>query len=327
VIPSTPPELSVVIPSHQTRELTLACLASLERGGGVEREVLVVDDASTDGTAEAVEQRFPAVRVLRQAGPQGFSRSANHGLAAARGEILWLLNADTEVDAGSMDRLASAFAADLGLGVAGATLRYPDGRPQWSAGTAPTWLWLAAMASGVAGGLPRWRRQRRPGSPTHPAWVTGAAMAIRRKTWLTVGPLEERFAFYAQDLDFCLRAREAGFGIALLPEVAVMHHHGAAIGQRSEATTDRAHLAHLWSDLALWADLRRPRWWALGARLALLGGAGVRLANAALRELAGRHGATRDRAAARAGLLALLGLDASQALLAIHPAAPRAPRP
>src|SRR5436305_972089 len=92
--------LSVVIPTHDTQELTLACLGSLFRSAVPGMEVIVVDDASRDGTAEAVRERFPAAIVLRHEAAERFTRAANAGLGRAQGEILLLLNSDTEVEAG-----------------------------------------------------------------------------------------------------------------------------------------------------------------------------------------------------------------------------------
>ncbi len=146
--------LSVVVPTHDTRDLTLACLGSLAGQKVPGLQVIVVDDASTDGTAEAVARLHPGVRVL-QTGERavGFTRAANLGLAAAEGEILLLLNSDTEVDPGGLAALLAAFAADSRLGAAGGALRYPDGRPQWSGGPAPTLLWLFGLASGLPAAL------------------------------------------------------------------------------------------------------------------------------------------------------------------------------
>ncbi len=234
------PPLSVVVPSRNTRRLTLACLASLAAAAArpelASMEVVLVDDAGSDGTAEAVAERFPRVRLLRLGERAGFTRAANRGMAAAAGELLLLLNSDTEVEPAGLAALPAAFAAAPRLGIAGGALRYPDGTPQWSGGGEPTALWLLALASGLPallGRVPPWRRLR-PASGSGRgagavAWVTGAAMAVRRAAWEQVGPFDERFAFYAQDLDLCLRARDAGWEVAILPGLRVVHHHGATI--------------------------------------------------------------------------------------------------
>jgi GT2 family glycosyltransferase len=289
-----PPSLSVVIPTHDTRELTLKCLDSLSaagpEGAAIDTtetlEVILVDDASRDGTAEAARSRHPGVAVLRHETAQRFTRAANAGLARARGEILLLLNSDTEVAPGGLARLVARFAEDPGLGIAGALLHYPDGSPQWSGGRAPTLLWFFALATGLPALLSRlpFYRRARPLALTDPTsvdWVTGAAMAIRRQAWEAAGPLDEGFRFYAQDLDVCLRARRAGWKVEIHPGFPVLHHHGATIG-RDPGARDRRHLELLWSDLLRWARKHRGAAWGNRAAAVLRAGARLRLAARAL---------------------------------------------
>jgi GT2 family glycosyltransferase len=279
-----PPSLSVVIPTHDTRELTLQCLDSLYAAWPEAEtvEVILVDDASRDGTAEAVRSRHPGVAVLRHETAERFTRAANAGLARARGEILLLLNSDTEVTPEGLARLAARFAEAPRLGIAGALLHYPDGSPQWSGGRQPTLLWFFALASGLPAllaRLPFYRRAKplAPAAPTAVDWVTGAAMAIRRQAWEAAGPLDEGFRFYAQDLDFCLRAGRAGWKVEIHPGFAVLHHHGATIGRDPQAR-DRQHLELLWSDLLRWARKHRGAAWGNRAAAVLRTGARLRLA-------------------------------------------------
>lgn len=251
--------------------------------------MILVDDASRDGTAEEVAALWPQVSILHHEQAAGFTRSANDGLARARGEILLLLNSDTEVTAGGFTALRQAFARDPRLGVAGAALRYPDGSPQWSGGYAPTLLWLFALSSGLPALLARlpFYRKAKPLAPPPSAppaaldWVTGAAMAIRREAWEEAGPLDEEFRFYAQDLDLCLRLREAGWGVEVLPAFRVLHHHGATIAQE-KGVRGHQHPELLWTDLLRWARKSRSASWAGKAALALRWGGTLRLAGRAL---------------------------------------------
>ncbi|HEX9942539.1 MAG TPA: glycosyltransferase, partial [Thermoanaerobaculia bacterium] len=211
-----------------------------------------------------------------------FTGAANLGLARARGEVLLLLNSDTEVEPGGLARLVEAFAREPELGVAGALLHYPDGSPQWSGGREPSAAWFFALASGLPALLERlpFYRRARPLATDRPLavdWVTGAAMAVRRAVWETAGPLDEGFRFYAQDLDFCLRARRAGWRIEVRPELKVLHHHGATIG-RAAGARGRQHPELLWSDLLRWARKHHGQPWASRAGAALRTGALLRLA-------------------------------------------------
>jgi GT2 family glycosyltransferase len=273
--------LSVVVPTHDTRELTLRCLGSLEKAMAAGVEVVLVDDGSRDHTAEAVRDRFPAVRVLRHDAAQGFTASANDGLQGAGGDVLLLLNSDTEVD-DTLPCLVEAFGGDPRLGVASPRLRNPDGSPQWSGGATPTLAWLFLLATGLPAALeavPGYRRLRplRSEAGGRLDWVTGAAMAIRRQTWDEVGPLDARFHLYAQDLDFCLRAKDAGWHVRLVGEAQVIHVGGVTIGRRSGVARSGSHPGLLWADLLLWAEKRHGRRWALAAARRLTLGGRIRL--------------------------------------------------
>jgi N-acetylglucosaminyl-diphospho-decaprenol L-rhamnosyltransferase len=253
-----PLALSAVVPTHDTRELTLRCLAALATADPPLAEVIVVDDGSRDGTAAAIAASYPATRLVRHDRPRGFTAAANAGLALAGGDVLLLLNSDTEVAADAPGALVAALAADSSLGIAGAALFYPGGDAQWSGGDAPGPLWLFALASGLPhrlGALAPWRRLRPVSGhgPRPVAWVTGAAMAIQRAAWEAAGPLDERFVFYAQDLDFCLRARASGWATAVVPAARILHHHGATVSATGRLTTARHDPSLLWADLVRFA--------------------------------------------------------------------------
>lgn len=248
------PRLSIVVPTHDTRALTLRCLATVVADLPAGAEVIVVDDGSRDGTAAAVAAELPTARVLGLDHAHGFTVAANAGLAAATGEILLLLNSDTEVPPGTLARLLRAFADEPRLGAAGAELVFPDGRLQWSGGRSPDARWLFAAGSGIAavvGALPGWRRWRPVGGHGGASvdWVPGAALALRAEAWRAVGPFDEAFRLYAQDLDLCLRFRDAGWRVAVIAGARVVHHGGASVGQLAGATADRQHPEHLWNDL------------------------------------------------------------------------------
>jgi len=270
--------LSVVVPTHDTRDLTLRCFSSLAEVIARGVEVVLVDDGSQDGTAGAVCDRFPAVRVLRHEVAQGFTASANDGLRDAQGDVLVLLNSDTEVEDGALPHLVEAFARDPRLGIASPRLVNPDHSPQWSGGASPTLTWFFLLASGLPAGLDSVRGYRvlrpvRSEAGGRLDWVTAAAMAIRRRTWDEVGPFDGRFRFYAQDLDFCLTAKDAGWRVCLVPEAQVVHVGGATIGRHPGAARQSAHPGLLWTDLLIWAEKRHGRPWAdAAARRLALGG-------------------------------------------------------
>lgn len=301
------PTLSVVVPTRNTRDLTLRCLRSLLGSEPRPDQVVVVDDQSSDRTWEAVTSRFPEVECLRFDSRLGFTAAANRGLARARGEVSLLLNSDTELEPPTLSRLLAALRSDPALGVAGADLYYPDGAAQWSGGREPTLAWLFALASRwplLAARLPGYRRLRPLGANrTAVEWVSGAAMAVRRATWDEIGPLDERFRFYCQDLDFCVRARHAGWTVALVPGFRVLHRHGGTVArERPDSLDAGADPALLWTDLLRWALKHRGTAWTLRARLCLLTGARLRLVARRLASFLPMD--ERDRSARSAAVLA-----------------------
>lgn len=277
----------MVVPSRSTCRLTLRCLETLLEAGVAGLELVLVDDASEDDTVEQVRIRVPQATIVIFASSRGFTAAANAGVEAASGEVVLLLNSDTEVPAGSLQALLSAFRNEAMPGVLGATLEYPDGSPQWSGGPRPGLLWLFLLASGLPAllgrhsGAYRRLRSRRREAMRRVDWVSGAAMAFRRQVWHQVGPLDERFHFYCQDLDFCLRSGAAGWDVAVLPEFRVIHHHGSTIRRYSSETAGPRDPGLLWNDLLMWVAKSGT-----GSRVRL--SAGVLVGGALLRLMARR---------------------------------------
>jgi GT2 family glycosyltransferase len=271
-------ELSVVIPTFNTAELTLRCCRAVLASLPPESEVIVADDGSTDGTAELLARDVPAVRMVRLDANRGFAPAANRGVAASRGRIILLLNSDAIVDADALPAFLAAFAADSKLGVAGARLLNPNRTPQWSGGAAPTLAWMIGVVSG-AGHLARFVRRRGVRVQRDVDWVSGAAMAFRREVRDAAGPLDERFRFYCQDIEFCLRARDAGWRVAIIDAARVVHAIGGTIAAETALQHDPA---RLWPDLLTWGGRRYGRRWMFIARVALILTAAVRIAARAI---------------------------------------------
>ena len=274
--------LSIVIPTFNTASMTLACcraaIASLPAGG----EVIVADDGSTDRTSDRIRAELPAVRVVRLEFNSRFGAAANAGVVASKGAIILLLNSDAHIDPLAVAALLGAFAADSRLGIAGARLTDADGTPQWSGGPKPTLLWMAVMAIGIAAVRPR---RKRAGVARDVAWVSGAAMAFRREVWTNAGPFNERYRFYAQDLELCIRAREHGWNVRVIEDVRVVHGGGATLRQWRDVAELPHDPALLWLDLLSWGRAHYGRAWATSARLLMCGSAALRIAARSIRAL------------------------------------------
>jgi len=268
--------LSVVIPTFNTAQMTLRCCRAVLASLPPESEVIVADDGSTDGTAELLTREAPSVHVIRMDTNRGFAPAANRGVAASSGKIILLLNSDAIVDAEALHAFEAAFDADPKLGVAGARMLNPDGSSQWSGGATPTLAWMIGVISG-AGHLAR--LVRRSGNKRDVDWVSGAAMAFRREVWERAGPLDERFRFYCQDIEFCLRARDAGWRVAVIDEARVVH----ALGGTVAINALHHDPARLWPDLLTWGGRSYGRVWMFFARIALVLTAIFRIGGRAIR--------------------------------------------
>jgi GT2 family glycosyltransferase len=272
--------LSIVIPTYNTAAMTLAACRAVRTSAEM-AEVIVVDDGSTDGTQELFAEQMPGVRVVRLGSNRRFAAAANAGVAAATCPLILLLNSDALVEPGAVSALVAAFEADSRLGIAGARLVNADGTPQWSGGPLPTRAWLTVLAGGFAGLLP----SRGSASNSTVAWVSGAAMAFRREVWEAAGPLREEYLFYAQDVDFCARAGDAGWDVRIVEDARVVHQGGTTMREWRGIAELPHDPALLWLDLLAWGRDRYGASWAASARALMAAAALVRIAARRLREL------------------------------------------
>ncbi len=263
-------DLSVVIVSWNVRDLLERCLTSVnadiagaDRGipsGSAERaaatpdprapspqqhsnagltvETIVLDNASSDGSPDMVRQRFPRVRLIASDTNLGFVRANNRGVAASTGRYILLLNPDTEVPSGTLAGMVTHMDQHPDIGVLGPKLLCSDGQVQSSRRRFPT-LATAFLESTV---LQQWfshsrllqryyMQDKSDDEEQDVDWLVGACLLIRRETWDQVGPLDENIFMYSEELDWCRRAKTAGWRIVYVPWARVVHHEGQSSSQ------------------------------------------------------------------------------------------------
>ena len=232
-------QLSVVIVNWNTRELLRACLESVrQHTGGITYEIIVVDNASHDGSPAMVRQQFPDVRLIENTENLGFAAANNQAIRMARGNAVILLNSDTELVENSLRILHDFLFSRDSIGAVGGRLIYPGGAPQWSYGFAPS---LGRMLWITLSGFLRIQRGRKPGAvipqadePAHPVeYIVGADLMIKRAVLDQVGLLDETFFAYFEETDLCRRIRAAGSEVWFTPETSIVHRVGSSFGPES----------------------------------------------------------------------------------------------
>lgn len=228
------PVVSIVIVNWNTRTLLAACLESVHRQTLLSHEIWVVDNGSTDGSCEMVREAFPEVRLIANEDNKGFAAANNQALPLCTGEHVLLLNSDTVVLDGAIDKMATFLQLHPEAGGVGCKLLNADGTLQPSAhGFYRSWrslvenrlvhlLWPRRHARTPF--LSFWdHNQVRPVD-----WVTGAALMVRRSVIQEVGLLDDGFFMYGEEVDWQYRMKQAGRRVFFLPSARVIHYGGAS---------------------------------------------------------------------------------------------------
>jgi N-acetylglucosaminyl-diphospho-decaprenol L-rhamnosyltransferase len=306
-------DLSIVIVNWNVQKLLRRCLLSLSRGEApvaptpaaaqpeLAYEVIVVDCASSDGSAEMVRSEFPWVRLIASDENLGYARGNNLGLAEATGHYLLILNPDTQIVDDALATMTRYLDAHPAVGALGPQLRFPDGTLQSSRRRFPSLSTAFCESTLLHQWFPNNRAARHYHLVDHPAdvtqqvdWLVGAALMIRREAWQQVGPLDEGFFMYFEELDWCRRCRAAGWEIHYLPAAQITHHEGKSSEQVMAARTIRFQ-----SSKIRYYRKYYGLGWALVIRFFLLGMFAFQLAQESLKWLVGhRRDLRRERVAA-----------------------------
>jgi GT2 family glycosyltransferase len=245
--------VSALIVSFNTCALTLEAVGSVENEPGV--ETIVVDNASRDRSAYAIAERFPSARLLCSSTNLGYAGGVNLAASVATGQHLLVLNSDARLEPGALNVMLELLEGEPRAALVGPTLHYPDGRPQASAFKFPGVAQLVLDLYPI----PRLMDSRlngriNPSKPTTIDHPLGACMLIRRAAWDDVGPLDEGYFMYLEEVDWCRRAHRRGWQIWHQPNAIVVHHGGSSTSQQPAAM-----FAQLWrSRLRYYAHFHGP---------------------------------------------------------------------
>jgi hypothetical protein len=237
-------DLSIVVLNWNVRDLLERCLASL-RSDRYILEIIIVDNASRDGSVAMVREKYPQVIVMANTENRGFTGGNNQGIEASHGRYVMVLNPDTEVLGDALDRFVDYLDRQADVGALGPQLLNPDRSIQSSRRRFPTLTtaffestWLQSLAP--HGILTHYYMDDVPSDHTHEVdWLNGACTVFRREALERVGLYDEKnFFMYSEELDLCRRVKEAGWKIVYLPEAQVVHY----VGQSSDQAVAARHI-------------------------------------------------------------------------------------
>jgi GT2 family glycosyltransferase len=244
--------LSIVIVSFNARADLERCLESLHAAPpAAAHEIVVVDNGSSDGSVDAA-RRWPQVRIVELGSNVGFAKGNNAGIRATTGDAVLLLNSDTVVPPGALDRLLAELDRDATVGVVGPRLVDGSGRAELSFGRmiGPVNELRQKRLALNGREVERLTKQRH-----YPDWVSGACLLVRRADAEAVGGLDERFFMYTEDVDFCAAIRARGRRILFVPDIEIVHLRGRSAASAPAPT--RA--AYRRSQVAFY-EKHHPRW-------------------------------------------------------------------
>ena len=236
-------DLSITICSWNTREFLRACLESISAlREETNLEVIVVDNASEDGSVQMVQADFQWVRLEAMKENLGFGRGHNHAFATAHGRYLMPLNSDTEVHPGALRAIVEFMDKNSDVGVLGPKLLNPDGSLQFSCRRFPNPV-AALFRNTFLGRLfPKNKFTRdylmqdwQHNEQRDVDWVSGAGFCMRRELYERIGGFDEQFFMYLEDVDLCYRTHEAGFRVVYFPEAVITH----AIGKSTDIVANK----------------------------------------------------------------------------------------
>jgi len=235
-------DLSIVIVNWNTCDLLEGCLRSvLDNSDGLDIEVFVVDNASTDGSAGMVAKEFPEARLIVNTENLGFARANNQAISMSAGRAVMLLNPDTVVHPGAFGRLLGFLDNTPDAGAAAPKLYNPDGSLQYSLRRFPGTL-TAFTENPVLRDVPIIRgatERARLASWAHTETAPvdqpmGAALMVRREVIDMVGFLDERYHMFFEDVDWCYQIKKAGWKIYYVPDVGITHYGGRSAAKRAD---------------------------------------------------------------------------------------------
>jgi GT2 family glycosyltransferase len=238
------PEISISIVNFNAKDKLKGCLESIRKNiSGIDYEVIVVDNASSDGSVEMIKNEFPSFRVIANKDNSGATVAKNLSFKSATGRYILILDSDIELLPGAVSRMLDFMKADSSVGIAGPKVFFPNLKQQHSCNKGfpkplsvffNRILFLASIRYRFyRSGLGNIYLKSRYNRQEKFAWLGGMCLLARADLLKSLNGMDERFFIYYDDTDLCLRANKAGFEVYYLPEAQVIHHLSESVGKFS----------------------------------------------------------------------------------------------
>jgi len=231
-------DLVISIVSYNSLSFLKECLDSiLENPTEKDYQIIVVDNASSDGTVEFIGKNYPGIKLIANNKNIGFAAANNQAIKNSDSKYILLINSDCEVYKGSLDSLIGFMDKNTGTGIAGPKIVNSDGTTQLSCRRFPSLLDAAAhnILGDIFPGNPFTKKYKLADvsrdKPFKVDWVSGSCMIIRRKALEDTGELDEKYFMYIEDVDICYRMWQKGWSVYYCPEAEIMHHAGGSTGR------------------------------------------------------------------------------------------------
>lgn len=241
--------VSIIILSYNTKELLRLCLTSVyEKLKNIPFEVIVVDNASKDGSLDMIQKEFVKVRLIQNKTNVGFAKGVNRGAKNAKGEYLLFLNSDAQIKDDTIKHMAALLEKTPSIGIVGGKLENIDGTTSQSYGsfyTIPSIISLLFL--GQLKNLPSLSKK------VLVDWVSGGFMLVRKSVFKQLHGFDEHFFMYVEDIEFCYRAKKKGYGVQFIPDAKAIH--------RAQGSSDRSFaIINIYKGLLYFYKKHKPFW-------------------------------------------------------------------
>ncbi|KPL00440.1 MAG: hypothetical protein AMJ91_04795 [candidate division Zixibacteria bacterium SM23_73_3] len=234
-------DLSIIIVNYNVKEFLRRCLNSIfDFHKDLNFEVMVIDNNSEDQSANMVRRKFPQVKLYENKRNEGFSAACNQGIRETKGRYVLLLNPDTEFTPGGISKMVEFMDANPQVGICGPRMIDSQGKIHFSCRSFPSYLTAISSGQSILNRLfphnPLSRKyllkDQDQNQKREVDWISGSCLLTKREVFERIGLLDEIFFMYVEDVDFCYRAKKAGFSVYYFPNVEIVHHIGKSTKKR-----------------------------------------------------------------------------------------------